>query len=354
MKVDCPSCHRSYSIPDERLPMGKRVSFPCANCKEKIKLDLRLRSTELAPMQEEDTTQTRPNSGKKTNGEELKEKILQRLDDLPPMPQVVLKAREVMTDENSCAKDVVKVIETDQSIAIRILKAANSAYYGMPGKISTIQLASVVLGYKTLEELITVAGSSKVLNKTLNGYGLGSGDLWLHSMSVGIGSRIIANRKNPELEGASFSAGLIHDAGKLVLDKYVMERKEDFEEIMEHGQETFMKAEAKIFGFNHADIGFHVCRHWRIPEDIATAIKYHHNPSHSDEDELAYIVYMADTIVNMADLLATTGGMGASIEAMMYMIDDKAMVFLGLQEADVKPIMDEITTSVGEMAGDMG
>jgi len=195
MKVNCPSCHELYRIPDERLPMGKRVSFPCPNCKEKIKLDLRLRSTEVAPVQEEDTKQTGSNSETKTNGEELKEKILQRLGDLPPMPQVVLKAREVMADVNSCAKDVVKVIETDQAITTRILKVANSAYYGMPGKISTIQLASVVLGYKTIEELITMAGSSGLLNKTLNGYGLGSGDLWLHSMSVGIGSTNISWRE---------------------------------------------------------------------------------------------------------------------------------------------------------------
>ena len=191
------------------------------------------------------------------------------------------------------------------------------------------------------------------MNKVLTGYGLGAGDLWHHSMSVGIGSRILATRKNPDLEDKAFSAGLIHDAGKLVLNKYVEERKEAFDAIMEHGQETFMNAENQVFGFNHAEIGFDICDCWNIPQDIATAIKYHHAPSRSGKNQLAYMVYMADAIVNMSDAFAKMDGMEADIDALMYMIDDRAMKFLGLTEKDIKPIMDEIDKSVGELSGEM-
>lgn len=348
MKIDCPSCQKSYNIPDEKLPMGKKVSFPCPNCKEKIKLDLRSKG------KESDAVAAEPSAPvKQEDVDALKARILKTLDDLPAMPQVVIKAREVIANVDSGVNDVVKILETDQAITTRILKVANSAYYGMSGKISTIKHASVILGYKVIGELITLASSSGLLDRELGGYGLGSGALWTHSLSVAIGSRILAARKNPSLEDTSFSAGLIHDAGKLVLDQYVMERKEDFEEIMEHGQVTFMTAENKIFGFNHAEMGFDVCDRWSIPDDIATAIKYHHAPSRSDNNDLAYIIHMADAIVNMADELAKMGGMGAGIEAVMYMLDDKAMEFLGLKEEDVKPIIEEIEQSVGDMAGEM-
>lgn len=354
MKIECLNCLKSYQIPNERLPMGKKVSFPCPNCKEKIKLDLREAPAEAKPVvQDPQASSSTVVEDQVVDSTVLKEEILRTLKELPAMPQVVLKAREVMGTTDSGIKDVVKVLETDQAITTKILKVANSAYYGMSGKISTIQHASVVLGYKTIGELITLAASSSLLDKTLNGYGLVSEALWRHSLSVAIGSRIIGKKKNPELSETSFSAGLIHDAGKLVLDKYVNERKEAFEEITEHGQETFMTAEEQIFGFNHAEIGYDVCDHWKIPEDISIAVKYHHAPSRSTQNELAYIVYMADAVVNMADTLGSMEGMAGGIEAMMYMLDDRAMEFLGLQEADIRPIMEDINKSVGEMMDGM-
>lgn len=353
MKVDCTNCKKSYNIPDSKLPMGKKVFFPCPNCKEKIKLDLRSSASVFKSVQEDLSAPAGPHAETPADSDKLKSKILQTLGDLPVMPQVVLKARQIMADVNSGIKDVVKVLETDQAFATKILKVANSAYYGMSGKIATIQHASVILGYKTIGELITLASCSGLLNRVLEGYGLGAGDLWRHSMSVGIGSKLIAGRKWPSLEETSFSAGLIHDAGKLVLDRYVMERKEDFDEFMEHGRETFMNAEQHIFGFNHAEFGFDVCKHWIIPDDISIAIKYHHTPSKSDKNELAYIIYAADAIVNMGEAATKLAGMTPSIETMMYMIDDRAMKFLGIQEEDVRPIFDEIQETVGEMAGEM-
>ncbi len=352
MIITCPSCQKSYNIPDERLPMGKKVYFPCPNCKEKIKLDLRPSSARIE-LDVDDLTEPSLSDESKASpvdSDALKERILKTLKDLPAMPQVVIKAREILADTNSGIKDVVKILETDQAITTKILRVANSAYYGMSGKISNIQHASVVLGYKTIGEMITLAASSSLLNKNLEGYGLGSGDLWKHSLSVAIGSRVIASRKNADLAETSFSAGLIHDAGKLVLDKYVLEKKAEFDELMEFGQITYMQAEEKIFGFNHAELGFDVCKHWRIPEDISVAIKHHHAPSRSDENFLAHIIYAADAIVNMSDALAKMEGMSAGLEAMMYMLDDRTMEFLELEESDIQPIMDEINSTIKEMA----
>lgn len=354
MRIDCPTCSKSYQIPDEKLPIGKKVSFHCPNCKEKIKLDLQTTAKEVTPDLSEPLSLSPTDAAKQgANSAELKDRILRTLKELPAMPQVVLEAREIMGNEDSGIEDVIKVLETDQAITTKILKAANSAYYGRIGKIATIQQASVVLGFKTIAELITLASSSSLLDRVLRGYGLGADALWRHSLSVAIGSRIIADRKRPDLAETSFSAGLIHDAGKLVLDQYVMEKKGEFEEIMNHGQVSFMEAEEHIFGFNHAEIGFDVCNHWKIPEDISIAVKHHHAPSRSNYNAVAYVVYLADAIVNMADSLAKMDSMSAGMDAMMYMLDDRAMEFIGIQEDDVQPIVDEIEKSVAEMAGGM-
>jgi HD-like signal output (HDOD) protein len=314
--------------------MGQEIAFPCPECKGSIKLDLRSKSA-----QDGAAAQTE----KLPSGEALKKKILRSVGDLPPMPQTIHKVREIMANPNSSFKDLAGVLETDQAIAARVLKMANSAYYGVSGEVSSIQQASVVLGQKALGELMTMAGASGLLGDNLNGYRLEAGALWLHSLAVAFGSRIVANKKNPDLANDAFAAGLIHDAGKLILDQHIFERKEAFEEFMGNGQHSFLDAEKEILGFDHSEIAAEVCKSWHVPEALAVAIRYHHFPSQSQGNELSYIVHVADAAAMMT-------GMGAGVDGMSYQMDNKAMERLGLQEADLSDIMVEVTESVDQMA----
>ncbi len=338
MKVECTTCKKIYNIPDERLTKGKKLSFPCPACKGIISLDL---STDKS--QEEDGIEATPeDKDNPIDVEALKKKILKKMEDLAPMPQVVSKAREVMASPNSSFKEIGQVLETDVAITAKILKMANSAYYGLSGTVSSIHQASVVLGFETLGEVITVAGASKLLGKTLKGYRMKSGFLWRHSLAVAVGSRIIASKRNPKLENDVFSAGLIHDAGMLVLDKYILERQSDFTEFMKDGITTFLAAEEKIFGFEHAEIAFELCQKWNIPENQALAIKHHHNPFDSDENESAYILHLADA-------LAKIGGFGVDIGDMRYQIKDEILEFFSIQEEDINNYITEVTEAVEKM-----
>jgi len=187
-------------------------------------------------------------------GDALKKKILGSVGQLPPMPQTVLKARQIMSNPGSDFKELGDLLETDQAIAAKVLKLANSSYYGLSGKISSIKHASVVLGHKALGELITMGGTASILGKNLEGYGLDAGELWRHSLGVAFGSRIIANRKNPALANDAFTSRLLHDAGKLILNPYLMERKELFDQLIAGGQESFLAAEKTLLEFDHAEI----------------------------------------------------------------------------------------------------
>ena len=125
------------------------------------------------------------------------------------MPNIILKAREIMEDPGSSLKDLAGVIEHDQAIVARVLALANSSYYGLSGLVSSIQHASILLGQKTLGELITIAASSKLLSKQLKGYRLHPGDLWKHSLAVALGSKIIAEKINAECIEDAFIAPII-------------------------------------------------------------------------------------------------------------------------------------------------
>jgi HD-like signal output (HDOD) protein len=337
MLVTCSSCNKRFVIPDERLPMGKKIAFPCPACKETIRLDLTTK-----PIQDDGLPSDNKPVGPPT-GEALKQRILRHMKDLPPIPQTVFKAREIMGNPDSDFKELSNLFETDQAIAAKILKLANSPYYGYSGKITSIQRASVILGHKTLVELLTVIGTAGLLGNKLEGYWLDSGALWKHSLAVAFGSRIIANTIKPALSNDAFTSGLIHDVGKLILDQHIKERWELFEEFMADSEHTFLDAEKKILDLDHAEVASEVCKKWNIPEPLTVAIRYHHHPSQSNGSELAYIVHVADAIAMMTSL-----GMG--IDGTLYQMDDTAMGFLNLREENLNDIMGKVLEAVQKIA----
>lgn len=272
------------------------------------------------------------------SGDELKARLSKEVLTLPPMPQVVTKAQEVIRDPKSGIKELGAVLEKDQALVGKILKLANSAYYGVSGKVSSVEHASVLLGYKTLGDLIIMAGSSNLLGQTLEGYGLPSGALWEHSLAVATGARLIIAKKRPRLQNNAFSAGLLHDVGKLVLDAHILKRKQDGTAGMASGFVSLDK-ERELLGFDHAEMAAELCNKWRIPPAITQAVTYHHDPYSSDTDPLAFAV-------NMADVIALSSGYGAVSEEAIYETDPRVMKFLGLSEEDIHTIAEQVAESV--------
>ena len=368
MKFECPSCKKRYDIPNEKLPSKKKVAFSCLQCNERIELDLeafRKGSAQVPggslaiPSETESAfsgSSVETTDGTVAGNGDFRQQVLRKLNDLPPMPQVVFRAREIISNPDSEMQELAELLESDQAIATKVLKLANSSYYGLKGKVSSIRHASSLLGYNVIGQLISMAGTSSLMGKTLAGYELDSEGTWHHSLLVASASRIIALRKKPGLENDAFSAGLIHDVGKLVLDRYVAERKEDFDRLTAGGRNSMLAAERRILGLDHAEIGFEVCKYWNIPQAISKAIKYHHYPSKSSSDELSYIVFIANSIANMLKSMGESEGTMAQmdgIEAFMYMIEDDAIEFLGLRETDVPVILNAAREEVGKISEEM-
>ncbi len=345
MRIECPHCQHVFNITDERLPKRDEFAFPCPTCKKVIDVDLRARNGKhdegldpVSPFASSPDTELK--------GDALKNKILRSVSDLPPMPQTVIRAQQIMRDSSSSFEELARVLETDQAVAAKVLKLANSPYYGMMGKISSLQHASVVLGQKTLEELITIAGTSHLLGGKLKGYKLDSGDLWQHSMGVAFGAKLIARKKHPRLENDAFAAGLIHDVGKLILDPYVLERTAAFEAVMNDGKEGFTKAEKRILGFDHAELAFELCKKWNVPQPLRIAVLYHHAPTLSSNNPLAFIVHAADALTMMS-------GIGVGLDGMQYQVDEKAIEYLGLRDVDASETMAGLVEGVQDISMQM-
>ena len=343
MIIECSNCKKQYQLADGKLPEGKRAVFTCKNCGSKTHLDFRQGMPDGGRMQEAQTAVDSGSTAGTPSSEALKAKILQGIKELPPMPEVVLKINELISASNCDAKKIAGVIETDQALATKVLQVANSPYYGMSGKISSIQHASVVLGYQALGEIVTAAGAESILSGKLPGYGYDAKQLWLHSLAVAFGSKIIAATKHAALSVEAHTAGLIHDVGKIILDDHVLEKKEAIESFMEKEEKTFLEAEVEFFGFDHAGIAAEVCRKWKFPESINAAIRCHHRPSAADDSDLPYILHMADYI-------ATLSGVGYDSDDYLYELESGTMDHLGLSQEAVSDIVLQVTEAVNKVA----
>lgn len=351
MRIECPNCRRVSAISSDLIVTQRRaIELSCYICKADIHVQL-APPAEIKPDKAPGTSSidssTQLTSQIVETEEDvkivsLKSKILRSLVELPPMPNIILKAREIMEDPGSSLKDLAGVIEHDQAIVARVLALANSAYYGLSGMVSSIQHASILLGQKTLGELITIAASSQLLSKKLKGYQLNPGDLWKHSLAVALGSRIIAGKKNAEWGDDAFIAGLLHDAGKIILDPYIVEHKNEFKKVLKSGQRKFIEAEKEILGFDHAEVMSRAARFWRYPETQSTAIRYHHYPLRSGNSELAFAVHLAN-------FAAKEAGFNSLDFVSPPEIDSQTLSYLGFQKEDLSHIIAEIAASVEKL-----
>jgi len=348
----CPSCGKSYKIPKEKLPEGKKVSFSCPNCGGRIILDLRKPRQKGSNL----VDSASPSSRDLGNGNEkqelvpaspdeidlLRNRIERSIQNIPFMPQVVIKAQKAMTNPKTGGRQLATILQTDPAIVTSILKIANSAYYGLSGNVSSIEKACVILGQRTVKELIMTTGVSNLLGKKLKGYGYNSGELWMHSMAAGIASKMIAEKIDPELSEDAYLTGLLHDSGKIILDPYVLERKKAFDQFVGDGNHGNFEAEKFVLGFDHAEIAAKICKKWHIPDEITTAIKYHHHPSASGGHKLSYIVHTGDYVARLC-------GLGYEEDDLLYEAEKGSIEKLGLNREVLGKMMLEVLESIQQI-----
>lgn len=328
MIIQCPACQKKYQLPAGAAPENRKFSITCPGCKHSFIVD------PTADASKKQTVTEDNNSGLK--GNELKRHILEGIKSLPPVPEILAKAQKVIKDPDSSADDIAKVIETDPAMATRVLKLSNSAYYNLIRPVSSIRHACMILGQGNLLSLITVVSTSKLLGTNLEGYQISSGSLLKHSLAVAACAQAIAKKKAPDLENDAFTAGLLHDVGKIILDEYLRTISNEFHGKVNAAGMTVLTAEQAVLGFDHSGIAYDFCKSWNIPEIQAHAIKFHHYPSLSGQNELAYILHLSDFIAKKVGFGTT------SEEKEIYPVEKGTFELLDLSIDDI-PDLEERT-----------
>ena len=235
------------------------------------------------------------------------DKILQSIEHIPAFPTTILRAGEMLKDDDYSVNALTDLIKFDQALAANVLKMSNSAYLSPRHRIRTIRDAVIYLGQENLVKVVQMAGVSRFFAKTGRGYVSTTHELWEHSVAVALMSQILARKILKRDDETLYLAALLHDVGKMVMGEFVYDSFEIIMDLVARQSHSFLEAEEAIIGINHAALGGKIAERLNYPEEIKNALAYHHRPDLAcDDDMITWLVYLADQICLLAGF---TGGM---------------------------------------------
>ncbi len=218
----------------------------------------------------------------------------QEIKELSTLPNVILRILEVMNNPMADARDVEKEMREDPVITAKVLKIANSAYYGADRDVSSISQAVVLMGFAEVQNIalsVSIFSRFSAATKMFN-----RRDFWEHCFTTACAADALQHRVNAQTNDG-FVAGLLHDIGRLVLDQHFQEEFQEIVHTAEAQKISLLDAERKILGVTHCDIGFWVTENWGLPSMLTDSILFHHAPFSCRESYvLTSIVHVADTI----------------------------------------------------------
>ncbi len=225
--------------------------------------------------------------------------LIKNMGELPTIPSVFLTVNKMLSDPHTSAIDVGQVVSSDQVIAAKILKLANSAFYGFAGRVNTVPHAIAVLGFNATKNVVLTTGvlSALKLKTPIDGFNLSA--FWKHSAAVGAIARLVAEEFYSQRKEEAFIAGILHDIGKLIL---AICSPEDFARCIDLATSKgclFLDAEKEVLGICHTDISDWVNRRWNLPREIAAVMINHHRNINVLGEHTRMIA-----IVKLADVLA--------------------------------------------------
>ncbi len=237
----------------------------------------------------------------------MQQRFLNGIRYIPTLPNILAKILALLNDPRSSARQLEEIITYDQALSTKVLTIANSAYYGFRHEILTVRRAVVALGYEEIRNICLGASLMGFLHPSTFRDGQQAELLWLHSLAVAEGARLLAEAVSQDMEPeVAFTAGLIHDLGKVILAAFFPEEIDAVLELMESQNLSFRQAETAL-GVEHTAVGQALCQKWDLPPQLVEAVGKHHELS----SELEFPRLTA--AVHVADFLARQAVMGHSI-----------------------------------------
>ncbi len=261
------------------------------------------------------------------------QRIIKSIAGLKPIPHVVNKIMTITQDPDSSMKELAQVISFDAMATANLLKAANSAYYGRAKKFDSIHQAIVFLGMDEVVDLVLLNSSAENIKRPQKGYELAAGDLWRYSVASALLARKLAMTKSMDNAHLIFTAALLKDIGKVVLEQYVADDHEKIKALVCQGNCSFREAEKAVLGIDHAELGALVGRVWQFSPMMIDIIGSHHQPGQ------ASLAKAETAIVHAGDMLCMMMGVNGGLDGLAYRFDREAIESLGMTDVDLQALI---------------
>jgi putative nucleotidyltransferase with HDIG domain len=247
--------------------------------------------------------------------------LVLRIVDLPTLPTVIPQVLRIVENRRSSAGDLARVIGADQSLASRILRLANSAFYGFRREITSISHAVVLLGYDTVKSMVLAATVFDTLRDGDSGKTFDRQGFWLHAVATATAARTVARGLRLVDPDQAFVGGLLHDIGKVVLDRYFFRRYAEAAKLAGELPCLIREAEEIIFGVDHAEVGRWLAERWRLPRAIVEPIAFHHLPSAGAPEH-----WGLSATIHLADVVARNAGIGSGGDELIPLPEEAVLV----------------------------
>jgi putative nucleotidyltransferase with HDIG domain len=259
--------------------------------------------------------------------------LIKEIDNLKPIPQIAGRVMKMAEDPGCSLRDIADVILHDPLITANLLRICNAAYFGLPRQIDSVQDAITLLGLQKIVDLVLLKCCIQVLGRQQRGYGLHEGELWRTAVSGAVIARKISEREGTQSRQLIFTAALLKDIGKVILDRFVADSFEQIDDFIKNDGLSFNEAEKKAIGIDHAELGALVAKKWNLSPKMVYIIRNHHMSEESARKDFeTSVVYLADTLCMMM-------GIGGGVDGLAYRFHDEVMKRLNITEMDFQAII---------------
>jgi putative nucleotidyltransferase with HDIG domain len=261
---------------------------------------------------------------KKPIEKDIPDKIMEKVSSFPSMPKAGIKLRALLAEKDVSVDDIEGILRNDPGLATNVLRLANSAFFGLRTKVSTLKHAVTLLGIKRFSQIAVSACMSKTMDNAVEGYGLSPGELWLHSIAVSTTAEALAKHKKLAETNDVFTPALLHDMGKIVLGEFLQEESQKMKSLVQGGVPLDI-AENMVLGTDHAEVGALILHRWSFPSDLVEAVRWHHNPERIKNSNLH------PEIVYLSNLLCQSSGKGDPTDEQLIMPSSVVLNRLGIK-----------------------
>ena len=251
---------------------------------------------------------------------------LKRVSTIATLPETTAKIIAMVENPSSTAATLHKVISHDPALVARILKVVNSAFYGLPGQVNSIERAIVLLGLNAVKNIAVAASIGQLFRGAKLCEAYTAKDLWTHCVGVAVAGRELCKRSGLKTGDEAFLAGMIHDVGLLVtLQLFPEQLRTVCEESMRGG--SFVEHEQRILKLTHQKLGAGLAQLWRFPKTCQLVTEFHHDPSRVTMDDRAIV-----TVVCLADTICAKASIGFPLTA-----SSQSLEAISLEGSGIKP-----------------